>query len=168
MPYWFLVQPGFKPLTQVTLASKSTDTSDACSMDKQGPPSFGLNKKNNFEIPIQLENIWSMQWFCTQVLSGFNKRSVYSVAWHPVLDIIAIACGDNAIRLFRFDRDVTRTSEESSNHWVLDIEIEHAHKSDVNSVSWKNLPEDDGSWLLASCGDDRAVHIYSYRITSDM
>ncbi|CAI8041718.1 Probable cytosolic iron-sulfur protein assembly protein CIAO1 homolog, partial [Geodia barretti] len=75
------------------------------------------------------ENVWR----CVCTLSGYHQRDVYDVSWSKCSGLLATACGDNVLRIFK-----------------------EAHSSDVNCVSWH--PSDPS--LLATCSDDSCVRIW--------
>lgn len=91
---------------------------------------------------------------CT--LAGYHSRSVYDVAWCKRTGLLATACGDDIIRVFR-------EAEESAKNeptFELDTTIHEAHEQDVNSVSW--CPSRPG--ILISTSDDGNIKIWQYAL----
>ena len=92
-------------------------------------------------------------WKCVSTLSGYHTRTAYDVDWsRDENDVIATACGDDAIRLFR------KSSEggDATSNFELVSAKEIAHAQDVNCVAWN--PKRIG--ILASCSDDGDVKIW--------
>lgn len=89
---------------------------------------------------------------CT--LSGYHSRSIYDVAWCKKTGLLATACGDDIIRVFR----ETDGSVKNEPTFELDATIHEAHEQDVNSVSWN--PVSPG--LLISTSDDGTSKIWKY------
>ncbi|XP_054711287.1 probable cytosolic iron-sulfur protein assembly protein CIAO1 homolog [Uloborus diversus] len=90
-------------------------------------------------------------WKCVCTLSGFHERTVYDISWNKSNDLIATACGDNCIRIFKEDND----SDPHAPTYSL-VLTEKAHTQDVNSIDWNpKIPN-----LLASCSDDYSVKIW--------
>lgn len=80
---------------------------------------------------------------CAQ-LDGCHKRTIYSVSWSHLNDIIATGAGDDSVKFFRFNRQTeTIVAIDSLNK-------SNAHTTDVNCVRWS--PADPS--LLATCGDE--------------
>eukprot|EP00743_Colponemidia_sp_Colp-15_P003696 GILK01003988.1.p1 GENE.GILK01003988.1~~GILK01003988.1.p1 ORF type:complete len:339 (+),score=47.11 GILK01003988.1:40-1017(+) len=93
------------------------------------------------------------RWKNVCTLSGYHTRTIFSVSWSRVHDLIATGCADNGIRIFK--EDVRRRPEEGV-HFDLAVHKESAHNSDVNCVCWHPT---DGA-LLASAADDNTVKIW--------
>lgn len=94
-------------------------------------------------------------WKCVCTLSGQHPRAIYDVAWCHQTGLIATACGDDAIRIFR----VENGSDPNAPNLELVCTMPRAHEQDVNSVSWN--PCIPG--LLASCSDDMSVKLWLFR-----
>jgi len=94
-------------------------------------------------------------WKCVCTLAGFHNRPVYDVDWCHRTGLIATACGDDAIRVFKEDTNNVSDAINAPN-FSCEINQSEAHSSDVNCVAWN--PVEQG--LLASCGDDGAVKLW--------
>lgn len=91
-------------------------------------------------------------WKCVCTLSGHHTRTVYDISWCPNTGLIATACGDDAIRIFKEDDNCDPNAPTFS----LIITVEKAHSQDVNCVAWN--PKVPG--LLASCSDDAEIKLW--------
>ncbi|RZF40351.1 hypothetical protein LSTR_LSTR008781 [Laodelphax striatellus] len=94
-------------------------------------------------------------WKCVCTLSGYHSRVVYDIAWCHQTDLIATACGDDAIRVFK----ETPSSHKNQPEFELICTVHRAHTQDVNSVAWN--PKEAG--LLASAGDDSRVNLWQFK-----
>ncbi|XP_048835971.1 probable cytosolic iron-sulfur protein assembly protein ciao1 [Brienomyrus brachyistius] len=94
-------------------------------------------------------------WKCICTLSGFHSRTVYDVSWCRLTGVLATACGDDSIRVFREDA----ASDPQQPTFFLSTHVPQAHRQDVNCVSWH--PKEAG--LLASCSDDGDIAIWNYQ-----
>lgn len=94
----------------------------------------------------------SNQWNCVLTSTGHHNRPIYDVAWNRKNGLIATACGDDYIRIFK-ETPVTEGVDKSSLELVCKIK---AHNSDVNCVKWHPSLEN----YLASTGDDGCVKIW--------
>lgn len=94
-------------------------------------------------------------WKCVCTLTGYHSRTIYDISWCLLTDLIATACADDAIRIFK------ETSDSDKNEPTFDlIETVHgAHSQDINSVAWN--PTQPG--LLASGSDDSEVKIWTFK-----
>ena len=73
----------------------------------------------------------------------------------PNTGLLATACGDDTIRIFK--EDITNDDNQPS--FSLICTVPNAHTQDVNSISWN--PKELG--LLASCSDDGLVKIWTLK-----
>jgi len=92
-------------------------------------------------------------------LSGFHERAIYDVSWSHETGLIASAGGDDALCIFR--EDMASEDGDPANKmptFSLVSKQEVAHSNDVNSVHWN--PKIPG--LLASCGDDSLVKLWTF------
>jgi WD40 repeat protein len=71
----------------------------------------------------------------------------------PLTGLIATACGDNAIRIFR--EEVSEQSDAPPSFSLIASNT-HAHSQDVNRISFN--PKEAG--LLASCSDDGTIKLW--------
>ena len=67
--------------------------------------------------------------------------------------LIATACGDDKIRIFR--EDPTGGDPDQPSFHLVAV-MENGHTQDVNSVAWN--PKEAG--LLASCSDDGLIKLW--------
>ena len=86
-------------------------------------------------------------WKCVATLGGYHKRCPYDVDWCHKSGLIATACGDNGIRLFKMKAD---------DSYELVCCLEDAHSQDVNCVAWNPVKEG----ILASTSDDGEIKIW--------
>ena len=103
---------------------------------------FGIATPDN--VPV---------WKCICTLSGYHSRSVYDISWCKLSGLIATACGDDMIRIFKETED----SDRNQPTFEL-IAKEHAHSQDTNTVIWN--PQVAG--MLVSTSDDGDVKIWKY------
>ena len=94
-------------------------------------------------------------WKCVCTLAGFHSRPVYDIDWCHQTGLIATACGDDAIRVFKEDTNNVSDAVNSPN-FICEINQSDAHSSDVNCIAWNPVVEG----LLASCGDDGDVKLW--------
>lgn len=92
-------------------------------------------------------------WKCVCTLSGYHDRSIYDVAWCRLTGLIATACGDDMIRIFK--ESETSTKNEPVFEMLTKI---HGHKQDVNSIKWN--PVVPG--LLLSTSDDGDIKLWKF------
>ncbi|ELU09333.1 hypothetical protein CAPTEDRAFT_174055 [Capitella teleta] len=92
------------------------------------------------------------EWKCVCNLTGFHKRPIYNISWCAVTGLIATACGDDTICIFKesLGSDVHQPSFE------LLHSLPSAHLQDINGVNWN--PKIPG--LLASCSDDGSIGLW--------
>ena len=91
---------------------------------------------------------------CASKLDGYHKRSIYDVSWNKVTGLIATACGDDHVRIFK-ETPATNPLEQNIFELVTSVK---AHDSDVNRVKWN--PQVEG--VLASCGDDGTIKLWKF------
>lgn len=93
-------------------------------------------------------------WKCVCTLAGYHTRTVYDISWCPLTNLIATACGDDTIRVFKEDDN----SDPNAPTFNLLHTEERAHGQDVNCVSWnKKVPG-----VLASCSDDGDIKLWKF------
>ncbi|XP_068629295.1 probable cytosolic iron-sulfur protein assembly protein Ciao1 isoform X1 [Battus philenor] len=93
-------------------------------------------------------------WKCVCTLSGYHTRSVYDIAWCNQTGLLATACGDDIIRIFKEADD----SDSNSPTFELVSTQLNAHSQDVNCVAWNPL----GNQELLSCSDDGEIKIWKF------
>ncbi len=92
-------------------------------------------------------------WKCVCTLSGYHNRSVYDISWCKLTNLLATACGDDHIRIFK------ETDQSTKNEASFELEIKFlAHKQDVNAVKWS--PVQPG--LLLSTSDDGDIKLWKF------
>eukprot|EP01147_Barroeca_monosierra_P007797 gene7797-650_t len=91
------------------------------------------------------------KWTCIITLSGYHTRSVYSIDWSPLTNLLVSGCGDNHVRVFR------QTNNDSDKPDFEQVCTLQAHNQDINSVAWCRSPE--YSLLLASASDDETIKL---------
>jgi len=72
-------------------------------------------------------------------------------------DLIATACGDNSIRIFK-EEDLSDRNQPS---FSCISAVSEAHSQDINSVQWNPVVKG----VLASCSDDGLVKIWKMEST---
>ncbi|CAF3358431.1 unnamed protein product [Rotaria sp. Silwood1] len=109
-------------------------------------------EKNNQQGIRSTNGVYPV-WKCVCTISGYHKQPIYDVKWCPLTGLIATACGDNSIRIFR-EEETKQTDALPS--FSLIASNTHAHSQDVNRLSFN--PKEAG--LLASCSDDGTVKLW--------
>ncbi|PHJ22391.1 wd g-beta repeat-containing protein [Cystoisospora suis] len=85
-------------------------------------------KRDQAERNRQRVDQWRPQ---AALLAGYHERPVYFVDWHPTLNVIVTASGDNSLRFFGCsDEDADEAS------WSLLLCQRNAHYSDINCAVW--------------------------------
>lgn len=93
-------------------------------------------------------------WRCICTISGYHTRTIYDISWCPLTDLIATACGDDVVRIFKED-DGCRENEPT---FSLVNTMERSHSQDVNCVAWNGKVKG----LLASCSDDGEIKLWNF------
>lgn len=90
-----------------------------------------------------------------------HGRAIFDVDWCHRTGLVATACGDDAIRVFREGHGEAEAAAATP---TLDLvaSAEAAHSQDVNCVAWN--PK---SPLLASCSDDGSVRLWTLEMDED-
>ena len=101
----------------------------------------------------------SMYWKCVSTVTGYHSRSIYSVKWSSLNNLIATACSNNSVDIFRENSMPEAGKSSDEPHISLVHHEENAHTQDVNCVDWNPIHAD----LLASCSDDGSVKIWSFK-----
>lgn len=94
-------------------------------------------------------------WKCVCTLSGYHTRTIFDISWCHKTDLIATACGDDNIRIFK----EVPNSERNAPTFALLYCLHKSHSQDVNSVAWN--PSIPG--LLVSASDDGEVKIWLFQ-----
>ncbi|CAB4055355.1 Probable cytosolic iron-sulfur protein assembly protein CIAO1 homolog,Probable cytosolic iron-sulfur protein assembly protein ciao1-B,Probable cytosolic iron-sulfur protein assembly protein ciao1,Probable cytosolic iron-sulfur protein assembly protein ciao1-A,Probable cytosolic iron-sulfur protein assembly protein Ciao1,Probable cytosolic iron-sulfur protein assembly protein CIAO1 [Lepeophtheirus salmonis] len=94
-------------------------------------------------------------WKCVCTIDGDHQRGIYDVSWNKLTDLIATACADNGVRIYK--ESTSENSNESPNFELIHCNRE-AHNQDVNAISWNPAhPE-----LLATASDDSIIKIWCF------
>jgi len=96
-------------------------------------------------------------WKCVLTAEGLHSRPIYSVSWSKYNGLIATCGADSSIKISKLyqNEDETYYLHEEAN-------LPLAHDGyDVNCVRW--CPLESNSSLLASCGDDEIVRVWSMK-----
>lgn len=124
------------------LASASEDTTVKIWQEYKPGNSEGIATQGN-----------DSTWKCVTTLGGFHTRPVYDIDWCHQTDLIATACGDDAIRVFKEDDSDDKVNAPN---FTCQTSVSSAHEQDVNCVAWN--PKHPG--LLASCGDEGMIKLW--------
>lgn len=125
------------------LATCSDDTT--VKIWKEFPP-------NNSEGIRTIDN--DSTWKCVCTIAGYHTRTVYDISWCHITGLIATACGDDIIRIFKENQD----SDSNAPTYSCVSSTERSHSQDINSVTWNPITPG----LLASCSDDGDIKLWSY------
>uniref|UniRef100_A0A0K8VQK3 Probable cytosolic iron-sulfur protein assembly protein Ciao1 n=2 Tax=Bactrocera latifrons TaxID=174628 RepID=A0A0K8VQK3_BACLA len=93
-------------------------------------------------------------WKCVCTISGEHSRVIYDVSWCKRTGLIATACGDDAIRIFKEDAN----SQKNEPTFSMITSEDKAHLQDVNAVKWN--PSQEGQ--LISCSDDGTIKLWKF------
>uniref|UniRef100_A0A182N196 Probable cytosolic iron-sulfur protein assembly protein Ciao1 n=1 Tax=Anopheles dirus TaxID=7168 RepID=A0A182N196_9DIPT len=108
---------------------------------------------NTLGIPCPAQ---SAVWKCVCTLAGYHTRSVYDLDWCKRTGLLATACGDDMVRVFR------ETSDSDPNEPTFElVAAVEAHTQDVNKVAWH--PHTPGTLLTTS--DDGEIKLWQYNET---
>lgn len=92
-------------------------------------------------------------WKCVCTLSGFHSRAVYDISWCKKTGLIATACGDDMVRVFR------EVPGSPANEPTFEmVASKHGHSQDANTVEWS--PTVEG--LLVTTSDDGDVKLWKF------
>lgn len=106
-------------------------------------------------LPGNIEGIVATDgatWKCICTISGYHNRTVYDVSWSHLNDLIATACGDDSIRIFKEDE----ACDSNAPTFSQIICIDKAHAQDVNTIEWNPVDAD----LLLSGSDDGDIKLW--------
>jgi cytosolic iron-sulfur protein assembly protein CIAO1 len=93
-------------------------------------------------------------WKCVCTLSGYHSRAIYDISWCKMSGLLATACGDNIIRIFK-ECDNSNANEPT---FELVHTETYAHSQDVNTIVWNPVKQG----LLVSTSDDGEAKIWNF------
>ena len=128
------------------LASASEDSTVKIWQEYKPGNSEGIATENN-----------DSTWKCVCTLAGFHNRAVYDIDWCGQTGLLATACGDDSVRIFKEDSSVS--DPKNAPTFNLEVNLNSAHEQDVNCVAWN--PVQKG--LLASCGDEGDIKLWQVK-----
>lgn len=123
-------------------------------------------KEESFSSTQESTNTWSKKeykWICILTQDNIHSRTIFSVSWSKWNGLIATSSADKSIKIHRFVQTFDYISVSNINEYYKLEELhvfDNAHDGfDVNCVAWCKIESD--AHLLASCGDDELVRIWS-------
>ena len=126
----------------------------SCSDDKTIKIWKEFLPNNSQGIKVTAESAWK----CVSTGNGYHKRTIFDVKWCHLTDLIATACADNSIHIFRFADDGSINNDLDKPALTQLVHQQNAHEQDCNSVAWN--PKVPG--LLASCSDDGTIKLWKF------
>ncbi|XP_057293928.1 probable cytosolic iron-sulfur protein assembly protein CIAO1 homolog [Hydractinia symbiolongicarpus] len=142
-----------------------TSTIWSISFDKTGDRIISASDDHNLKIwqcyhPNNPDGIITTgndpTWKCVCTLSGYHTRPVYDVDWCHHSGLIASAGGDDSIKIFKEDLELSSKNKQC---YKMVVSLDQAHIQDVNCVKWNPID----SSLLVSCSDDMNVKIWKFK-----
>ena len=113
---------------------------------------------NRFLNKVLFQDDKNPPWKCICTVSGYHSRTIFSVKWSKLNNLIATGSADNSIHIFKESLSNEQfLSPDQMSLTLLHVQNE-AHSQDVNCVDWN--PTQKG--LLASCSDDGTIKIWRY------
>ena len=124
----------------------------SCSDDKTIKIWKEFLPNNNQGIKVDSNSKWK----CISTGTGYHTRAIFSVKWCHLTNLIASACADNSIHVFR----VSEEEDSNMDKPILTqlVNQQNAHEQDCNCVAWN--PTVPG--LLASCSDDGTIKLWKF------
>ncbi|KAJ3052476.1 hypothetical protein HK097_006210 [Rhizophlyctis rosea] len=97
------------------------------------------------------------KWVSSATIPNHHSRTIYSVSWSKLNDLVATCGGDDAVKIV----EVATSQDGSSTQTRVAAEVVRAHgQADVNCVRWCPLRE--YADLLATAGDDGVVRVWRF------
>lgn len=93
-------------------------------------------------------------WKCICTLTGYHTRTIYDISWCHKTGLIATACGDDIVRIFKEDDN----TDPNAPTFSMVNASEPAHTQDVNCVAWNPITRG----LLVSCSDDGDIKMWNF------
>lgn len=134
----------------------------SCDFNKDGTKLVSCSEDKTLKVWKEVEEESTkdnMYWKCLSTVTGYHSRSIYSVKWSNLNNLIATACSNNSVDVFRENAMLEAGKTNDKPYISLLHHEENAHTQDVNCVDWNPVHAD----LLASCSDDGSVKIWSFR-----
>ena len=100
------------------------------------------------------------KWSCLSTISGYHSRTIYSVKWSKLNNLIATAGSDNKIHIFKETASNVMDESKLGGLSVLHVEND-AHTQDCNCIDWHPTQEN----ILASASDDGTIKIWHFTHT---
>ncbi|XP_058128026.1 probable cytosolic iron-sulfur protein assembly protein Ciao1 [Anopheles ziemanni] len=92
-------------------------------------------------------------WKCVCTLAGFHTRSIYDIDWCKQTGLLATACADNLVRIFK------EAADSNPNEPTFELLATTAgHTQDANKVVWN--PVCPG--MLLSASDDGEIKLWQW------
>ena len=113
------------------------------------------------KLVFYLEENSKTKWKLSSTISGYHNRTIYSVKWSKLNNLIATGSADNKIHIFK-ETSSNESGESTSSLALLHVE-EEAHSQDCNCVDWHPTQAN----ILASCSDDGVIKIWRFNQIDD-
>ncbi|XP_055585621.1 probable cytosolic iron-sulfur protein assembly protein Ciao1 [Uranotaenia lowii] len=92
-------------------------------------------------------------WKCVCTLSGSHNRSIYDISWNKQTGLLATACGDDILRIFK---EVEGSNINEPTFELVATKL--AHSQDVNTVEWNPIVHN----LLVTTSDDGTIKLWEF------
>uniref|UniRef100_A0A2M4BSR6 Probable cytosolic iron-sulfur protein assembly protein Ciao1 n=1 Tax=Anopheles marajoara TaxID=58244 RepID=A0A2M4BSR6_9DIPT len=113
---------------------------------------FDSSNSLGIACPEGQESVWK----CVCTLAGYHPRSVYDLDWCKKTGLLATACGDNRVRVFK---EVPPSSAEADQQLTFELVVtSEAHSQDANKVAWNPVV----AGMLLSASDDGDIILWQY------
>lgn len=95
------------------------------------------------------------KWSCILTQEELHERTIYSVSWSKWNGLIATCSADKTIKIHK----LIDNQDGTFNLKLVHLFVSAHDGFDINCVSWCRIESDAN--LLASCGDDELVRVWS-------